>query len=350
MRNFDPYVRSGVLCAVAAHTLWGLLPLYWWLLHDVPALQLVCHRIIWSFVLLLVLVPVLLQRGRLGRAAELVAAIRCPRAWGIYSLAAAMIGINWFVFVWAVTNDRVLESSLGYYINPLLNVLLGVLLLGERLWPAQWLAVGIAALGVAIMALLGGGMPWVALLMATAFAVYGLIKKKAPLPALTGLLFETVILLIPALAYVAVLEARGEGAMGLAGLVGGGGLGEVRLQAAATVGSGYVRLARIGLLIVGGFVTVLPLALFAVAARRVPLSMIGLLQYVGPTLQFFVGAVLLGEPFEGGRVVGFVCVWAGLLLFLISLRRVKETSALEEIEEIVETGESKQRAEAVGVV
>lgn len=317
MRDTDPYVRSGLFCAVAAHTLWGLLPLYWRLLYGVPALQLVCHRIIWSFVLLLIVVPVMLSWGKWGGVAEFAAAIRSPRAWAIYSIAAALIGINWFVFVWAVTNDRVLESSLGYYINPLLNVLLGVIFLGERLWPAQWAAVGVAAVGVTVMALLGDGVPWVALMMAMAFALYGLVKKKAPLSALTGLLFETAILLLPAVAYVTVVESSGEGAMG------------------------QISLTSKALLIAGGFVTVLPLALFAVAARRVPLSTIGLLQYVGPTLQFFVGAVLLGEPFGGGRVIGFVCVWAGLLLYLISLRRPQETEA---VEEIGAAAESEQRA------
>lgn len=323
MRNVDPYFRSGLFCAVAAHTLWGLLPLYWRLLYSVPALQLVCHRILWSFVLLVIVVPLLLRRDNGDGAAEFRTAVRSPRAWAIYALASLMIGFNWFAFVWAVTHDRVLEASLGYYINPLLNVLLGVAFLGERLRMAQWTAVGVAAVGVGVMAVLGGGVPWVALMMATSFAIYGLVKKKAPLSSLTGLLFETVILVFPALAYVAIVEARGDGAMGQLDVVSN------------------------GLLIAGGFVTVLPLALFAVAARRVPLSTIGLLQYVGPTLQFFVGAVLLGEPFEGARVIGFVCVWAGLLLYLFSLRRPAATEADEELGPLAEPAAAAPRGTVV---
>lgn len=280
--------------------MWGLLPLYWRLLNTVPSIQLVCHRILWSSLLLLIVVPLMVHRGQQGGTPQLFAALRSWRVWAIYAVAAGMISLNWLAFIWAVNHDRVLEASLGYYINPLLNVLLGVIFLGERLWPAQWAAVGIAAVGVAVMAIAGGGLPWVALLMASSFAIYGLVKKKAPLPSLAGLMLETVILLFPALAYVLLAESRGVGAFGHSG-----------------------RLAD-GLMITGGFVTVIPLALFAIAARRVPLSTIGVLQYVGPTLQFFVGAVLLGEPFGGGRLIGFACVWTGLLLYLFSLRQYRQ--------------------------
>ncbi len=280
--------------------MWGLLPLYWRLLNMVPSAQLVCHRIIWSSLLLLVVVPLLVRGGKQGGVSELFAALRSGRVWAVYAAAAGMISLNWFAFIWAVNHDRVLEASLGYYINPLLNVLLGVLLLGERLRSSQWTAVGIAAVGVAVMAIAGGGLPWVALVMASTFAVYGLVKKKAPLPSLAGLMLETVILLFPALAFVVLAESRGVGAFGHHGL------------------------GADGLMIGGGFLTVLPLALFAIAARRVPLSTIGVLQYVGPTLQFFVGAVLLGEPFGGARLIGFACVWSGLLLYLFSLRPTRQ--------------------------
>lgn len=303
MREATAHVRWGIFCAIAAHTLWGLFPLYWRMLGDVPSVELVSHRIVWSCVLLMIVVPVVIRRGMLGGVAPLIAALRNPRAWGIYAVAGAMIGINWLAFIWAVNHDRVLEASLGYYINPLLNVLMGVVLLGERLRTVQWAAVSLAALGVAVMAVGAGGLPWVSLAMASSFSVYGLVKKKAPLPGLVGLMFEMLVLVLPALAYLAFVEVDSEGALGRNGR--------------------WVDL----LLVAGGVVTVLPLALFATAARRVSLSTIGLLQYVGPTLQFFVGAVVFAEPLGAGRLVGFGFVWAGLLLYLSSSGRQPSATA-----------------------
>lgn len=297
MQHKDRHYRLGLFCAVAAHMLWGFFPLYWKTLNVVPPVELVCHRIVWSFLLLLVVVPVVLRNGGLGGIEPFVAAIRNPRTWAVYAVAAVMIAINWGAFIWAVSHDRVLEASLGYYINPLLNVLLGVVVLGERLQPAQWVAVAIAAAGVMVMAIAGGGLPWVSLTMATAFALYGLVKKKAPLPALAGLLLETAVLTLPALALLAMAEARGAAAFG-------------------HVGRGTDLL-----LMGGGLVTVLPLTLFAVAVRRIKLSTIGVLQYIGPTLQFLVGAVWFAEPLGTWRLVGFGCVWSALALYVISNRR-----------------------------
>ena len=287
----------GLLCAVGAHAMWGLFPLYWRLLDSVPSLELVCHRIVWAFVLLLGFVPLMLALGRLGGADRFVAAIRNPRVWGLSGLASVLIAANWLAFIWAVNHERVLEVSLGYYINPLLNILLGVIVLRERLRPAQWSAIAVAAIGVAVMTIAGGGLPWVSLAMAISFACYGLVKKKVTLPPLPGLLIETSFLTIPAAGYLWIVSADGSGSFRHHGL------------------------STDLLLMTGGAVTVLPLALFATACRVVPLSTIGVLQYIGPTLQFFVGAVLFAEPLGRWRIVGFAFVWAGLLIYLNSSRR-----------------------------
>lgn len=301
----NAHFRAGLFFAVAAHCLWGVFPLYWRLLEAVPSIQLVCHRILWSFVLLLVFVPLMLRVGRPEALRQFVDAVRCRRTWMVYAVAAAMIGINWAAFLWAVNNGRVLDASLGYYINPLLNVLLGVVFLRERLRVAQWVAVAVAAAGVAVMTIAGGGLPVASLAMACSFAIYGLVKKKAPLPTLAGLMLETTVLALPAVGYLAFAEVRGTGAFGHLGW-----LSDV-------------------LLITGGLVTVTPLALFATACQRVPLSTIGLLQYVGPTLQFFVGTVVFGEAFGGSRLIGFVCVWTGLVIYLLSRERAPQKTPVE---------------------
>lgn len=289
-------LRIGLVCAVAAHTLWGLFPLYWRMLGQIDAQQLVAHRVLWSFVLLSLLMPVLLSAGQLGGWAAFKRIFFNLRYWSIYAIAAAMIAVNWLAFVYAVTHDRILDASLGYYINPLLNVLLGVVFLGERLAWQQWVAITMAAIGVSVMTVMGGGLPWPAIAMAGTFAVYGLIKKKAPLPALMGIWLETAVMVLPALAYLAWVESEGRGAMS---------------------GGDWTTTA---LLVCGGLVTITPLTLFALATHRVPLSTIGVLQYVGPTLQLFVGAVVAGEPFDSSKLIGFAFVWCGILIFLIKLR------------------------------
>ena len=210
-----------------------------------------------------------------------------------------MIAINWLAFIWAVNHGRVLEASLGYYINPLFNVLLGVFVLGEQLGRWQWAAVGIAAIGVAVMASGSGGLPWVSIAMATSFAIYGLVKKRAPLPVLVGLMLEVTILMIPAAIYLGV-----------------------RIQndmSALQLGSPVVTT----MLLLAGVITITPLALFATAVQRVDLSLIGILQYVGPTLQFLVGAVLYNETLDQTRIIGFCFVWTALVLFVIASQRVR---------------------------
>ena len=304
-------VRHGYACALGAFVCWGLFPVYWRWLGHVPSVELVCHRIVWSFFFLLGF-AILSKKNRVTASPAAMAAIGTKTGTStdeaqpdsgvsrtngfkvafIYAAAALLISVNWFVFIWAVNHGRVLEASLGYYINPLLSVLLGVAVLGERLKRLQGLAIAVAAGGVAVMAYAGGGMPWLSLALAGSFAVYGLVKKAAPLPSMLGLLIETSVLLVPALAYVLMRESTGQGA----------------------IGSGTV--TTIALLMLGGCITVLPLALFATAAPLVPLSTMGVLQYIGPTLQFTVGVLLFGEPFGTGRMIGFLLVWIGSIAFL----------------------------------
>lgn len=277
---------------------WGLCPIYWHQIQDADSVELVCHRIVWSFVLLVFAIPVLLRRGWWGSFKSVAGELSSPNLFAGCSLAALMIGFNWLGFIWAVNNDRVLDASLGYYINPLFNVLLGVVVLRERLGKIQWIAVGIATAGVAVIAIANGGVPWVSLFMASSFATYGLIKKKIPLPILVGLFVEIVILLLPAAIY----------------------LGLRCLNGSSALQNGPVD-SRI-LLLAAGVITVAPLILFAAGVQRIKLALVGLLQFVCPTMQFFVGAFLYGEPLDSTRLLGFALVWIGLAVFTI-LPRLK---------------------------
>ena len=283
---------SGFWLGVTAYSIWGLFPLYWKLVEHVPALQIISHRIAWSFVTL-----ALVGAARFGR--RLVAAGLQTRVVAIYAIAAVLITINWFLYVYAVNTGFVLETSLGYFITPLVNVLLGVIVLRERLRPLQWCAVALAAIGVLQLTFGYGSLPWIAIGLAISFGSYGLVKKKAPLDSLAGLTLETAIVVIPAAAYLFTVNANGHGAFAHSGLT------------------------TDVLLIGGGPVTVVPLLLFASAVRRVTLTTVGLLQYIAPTIQFFLGAFLYGEPFAGTRLVGFVIVWTACLLFSIDGLRAR---------------------------
>jgi len=287
-------LKIGLVCALLAHTMWGLFPIYWRQIGNADSTELVCHRIVWSFVTLGLVLPVMLWRGRWGGFRVVYQQLRSRKVWAVYSIAAVMIAINWLAFIWAVNNNRVLEASLGYYINPLLNVVLGVVVLGERLrWP-QWMAVGFAAVGVSVMAIGNGGLPWVSMAMATSFAIYGLVKKKASLPVLLGLMLEVTLLVVPAAIYLGMRLADGVSTM----------------QTGTTI--------EFGMLLGAGLITIAPLAFFAAAVQRVDLSLMGILQYIGPTLQFLVGYVLFGETLDLPRKIGFVFVWTGLLIFLLA--------------------------------
>lgn len=278
-------MHKGTLYAVGAYVSWGLLPVYWKWLQHVPAAQLLSHRILWSFLALFAVIGVAHHLSAFRAATFKPAIVRA------YSLAAVLIAINWLTYVWAVTAGFIVETSLGYFINPLLSVLLGVLFLGERLRPWQWVAIGLAAVGVLYLALVYGSVPWIALTLAFSFGFYGLVKKTAPLGSLYGLTLETGILLLPALGFLLYAESSGEGAF---------------LHTGVTA----------DLLLVGaGLMTTFPLLLFAAAAQRIPLSRIGILQYIAPTLQFLIGVLIYHEPFTRTKFIGFACVWVALLIF-----------------------------------
>ncbi len=260
-------------------------------------MELVANRIVWSFCLLLVALP-WFRRWQWDGGGDLGEALKIPSTWAYYLLAAVLISINWLTFVWAVNHDRVLEASLGYFITPLLSVLIGVIGLRERVGRWQMVSMGVAVVGVAVLTVDAGGVPWIALLLASSFSLYGLVKKKASLGAISGLLLETALMVLPAGGYLTVLAWRGEGALGTI---------DNRTDL---------------LLVVGGAVTVLPLAFFAAAARRVPLSLLGMLQYVSPSLQFLVGVAVFREPFSGRQMVGFSLVWTASIIYLLGSRKL----------------------------
>jgi chloramphenicol-sensitive protein RarD len=263
--------------------MWGAFALYWNLLRGVPTAQMMGHRIVWSCAALGALVA---WSGRLRAVARV-----SRRVVLLYALAGVLIAINWTLYVWSVTSGYVVESSLGYFITPLVNVTLGVVVLRERLRPVQWLAVALAATGVVYLTRLYGAPPWIALGLAASFGTYGLVKKRAPLPPVEGLFLETAVLVLPALAYLAAAQHSGEGV--------------------------FLRAGRAtDLLLAGtGPMTVLPLLLFAAAVQRVPLSIIGILQYIAPTMQFLLGIFVFHEGFSGGQLTGFAFVWVALVVF-----------------------------------
>jgi chloramphenicol-sensitive protein RarD len=278
-------MRRGVWQGLLAYTIWGLFPIYWKLFHDIPALEVLAHRILWSFVALAVIL-VLLWPARLRALKG-----QPWRSVALYAAAAVLIGVNWFLYIWGVNAGFVVETSLGYFMTPLVNVLLGVAVFRERLSTWQWLAVALAAAGMVYLTNAYGAVPWIALGLAVSFGSYGLAKKKAPLPALDGLMLETTLLVLPAFAYLAVLHGSGQGSF-------------FRVATPTEL-----------FLVAGGLITVTPLLLFASAVRRVPLSIMGLLQYVSPTIQLVLGVLVFKEPFTRVQLTGFGFVWAGLALF-----------------------------------
>ena len=277
--------NKGILHAFAAYSIWGLVPIYWKFLKHVPATQLIGHRIVWSFVLLVFILLV----GR--KWPEFRASISGGKVTLIYSVAAILCGLNWFIYVWAVTAGYILEASLGYFINPLLSVLLGVIFLRERLRPFQWLSIGLAAAGVTFLAIVYGRLPLIALGLALTFGFYGLVKKKAPLNSLNGLTLETGILFLPGLAFLSYMNWIGKGAFFHTGLTS-------------------------DLLMVGaGFITTIPLLFFASATQRIPLTTIGIMHYITPTLQFLLGVLVYREAFSATQAFGFGIIWVGLIIF-----------------------------------
>ena len=254
--------KEGILYALGAYFIWGLTPIYWKMLRHVPAIQLIGHRVAWSFILLSVVLFATRQWPELrSRVSE-------RRTMRIYLFAAALVGCNWFVYVWSVNSGYIVEASLGYFINPLLSVLLGVVFLRERLRPFQWAAVGLAAAGVIYLTAAYGRPPWIALGLASTFGLYGLVKKIAPLSSLHGLTVETGILFIPSVIFLAYQNRLGQGAFLHSG-----------------IGSDFLMAGA-------GLVTTIPLLMFVSAARRIPLTTVGILQYITPTCQFLIGVIL----------------------------------------------------------
>lgn len=281
-----PIDRKGLAITAGTFLIWGVVPLYWHLLKAVPSFQIIAHRIVWSAVL--VLGWLLLKHGRTWWRQ-----VRAqPRAVPLLGLSSLLIAFNWGLYIWAVNAGHVVETSLGYFINPLINVVLGVLVLREHLTAAQWVAVGFALVGVAWLTLQGGSPPWIALGLAFSFGLYGLVRKLVAVDPVAGLGVESVYLFLPALAYVV--------------------WGEVGHGGGFVSGFGWKNDL---LLVFGGVVTAVPLIGFAYGVRRIPLSVVGLLQYIAPSIQLLIGVLVFKEAFGVERAIGFAAIWTGLLIF-----------------------------------
>ena len=279
-------MNPGILYALAAYVLWGLLPIYWKWLLAVPAVQVVGHRIAWSFIMLLVFILITRQWQRFRSGLN-------RRSLSLYLLASTLLTVNWLVYVWAVNAGNIIETSLGYFINPLVSIVFGMVFLRERLRPGQWVPVLLAASGVIYLTFMFGSLPWIALTLAFTFGFYGLVKKIAPLGSLHGLTLETGFVFVPAVCYLVYVELAGTGRFGHLG-------------------------PETDLLMIGaGLITIAPLLLFASAASRISLTLVGIMQYIAPTIQFLIGVFMYHEPFSRERLVGFALVWIALLLFTL---------------------------------
>lgn len=300
-----PDARKGLLFGTAAYALWGLFPLYWPLLEPAGAVEILAHRIVWSALTMIVLVVVL------RRLPAVRAAVRDRRSLVLLTVAAVVISINWATYIYGVNNNRVVEASLGYFINPLVTVMMGVLVLGEHLRRLQWIALGIAFFAVVVLAIDYGRPPWVALTLAFSFGTYGLAKKQAGVGPVESLAVETLVLAPIALSYVGWLVVTGASNFG-------------------SHGTGHAWLFT-----TTGIVTAIPLMLFGAAAIRVPLVALGLLQYLAPIIQFALGVLLFREDMPVGRWIGFGLVWVALVIFTVEtinhrrrqLRLIAEASA-----------------------
>ena len=280
-------MNKGIIYAVFAYFLWGLFPVFWKLLQSVPANEILCHRIIWSLVFLLILL-IVKKRWRWLKLVDFD-----PRILFTYFITATLLAVNWFIYVWSVNHNYIVETSLGYFINPLIYVLLGFVILRERprLW--QWIAIGIATIGVLYLTFSYGTFPWIALSLACTFGLYGLLKKTSPLNALQGLSLEMVLLFLPAIFFLLYLEGNNTGSFAH---------GEITISV---------------LLTMTGVVTGLPLLLFAAAVRRIQLISIGVLQYIAPSLQFLLGVFIYREILDKTRLFGFIIVWIALVIYTL---------------------------------
>lgn len=278
-------MHRGILYAASAYTLWGLFPLYLRLMNRVEASEILAHRMVWSLVFVSAVLLVL------RRGAWIREVLRSPATLARFAGSALLVSVNWGLFIWAINNGHVVDSSLGYFINPLVNVLAGYFLLQERLRPLQWMAAGLAALGVLWLTWVGGQLPWIGLTLAVTFSGYGLMRKTARLGAIEGLALETALLAPFATGFLIWLAHHGQSAF---------------VQADAGLRA---------LLLLAGPATAIPLLLFAAGARRIPFSLLGILQYIGPSLQLLLGIWVFGESFPFARALGFAAIWAALALY-----------------------------------
>lgn len=279
--------KQGVLYGIIAYVLWGLLPIYWKSVQTVPSFEILCHRTVWSFLFLLILLCIRKNWSWLKILRE-----DAKTRW-TFLATSLLLGCNWLTYIWAVNHGFIVESSLGYFINPIVNVLLGVLVLKENLRKWQWSAVILAALGVLYLTFVYGKLPWIALTLALSFGFYGLLRKTARLGSMDGLSLETFVLFIPFVFYLIWIALHGKGQFGQGSL-------------------------QLSILLIGtGIATALPLLSFASAARRIRFSTVGLLQYIAPTLQFSIGVLIYKEAFTKPRLIGFVLIWAALIIYTV---------------------------------
>ncbi|MBW6473062.1 MAG: EamA family transporter RarD [Anaerolineaceae bacterium] len=279
-------MKKGLIFVFSAYTLWGFFPIYFKFLHEAPALQIMAHRVTWSFLFLIFLIALRKEFSQILKSLTKKIVLT-------YTIAGILLAINWLTYVWGVNAGFVVETSLGYFINPLVSVVLGVVFLKEKLRNLQWIPVGLATIGVVYLAIDHGSLPWIALVLASTFGTYGLIKKIAPLPSIHGLTVETGAVLIPALLFLLFVEFNGSAAFG------------------------HASPQTTFLLALSGIITAIPLIFFASGAPKVPLTTIGILQYIAPTIQFLIGIFVYDEPFTTGQLVGFGIVWIALIIFSV---------------------------------
>jgi chloramphenicol-sensitive protein RarD len=285
--------RAGLAFGIGAYTFWGAVPLYWRLLRHVDPLEILAHRAVWG------LGAFLLFSGSLGAFPAVRRALAEPRTVRVLLASGALLLVNWGVFIYSVSTDRLLHASLGYFINPLVSVLLGLVVLRERLRPLQWVATALAFAGVVQVAVRAGGLPWIALVLAGSFGLYGLLRKTAPVDALAGSTLETAFMAPVGIIYLLTLQARGT--------------------------SSFARgdWATNALLVSTGLVTAMPLVWLTASARRLPLALVGFLQYLAPTGQFLIAVLAFHEPFSARELAAFACIWTGLLVFTLDLLRAR---------------------------
>ncbi|HEY5881365.1 MAG TPA: EamA family transporter RarD [Nakamurella sp.] len=292
----NPVRPRGLMYGLIAYGLWGMFPLYFPLLEPAGPVEILAHRMVWSLLVSSVILTVV--RG--WRAIVTMP----PRVWGLVVAGSCLIAVNWVIYIWAVNNGQVVEAALGYFINPLVSVLLGVVLFRERLRLGQWTAVGLGVVAVLVLAVAGGSFPWIAVSLAASFGFYGLVKKVIPLAPTASLTAEGLVQFVPAVAYLAVITAAGTSTF-------------------ASFGVGHVLL-----LASSGLVTCVPLLAFAAAAQALPLSVLGLLQYLTPVIQFLLGVVWFGEPMPAYRWIGFALVWSALVVFTADAMRQARRSSI----------------------